>query len=327
MKIGVQDKHFLQYSTREMDEMLDARKVFLGRTPHSVSYGQIDTYQKTNNGYTPFTVICTVKRNQCDLITALDLVLPNHDELHFDQFVHEYIGSIAIEFGGHRFDKVHSATQLLVTNLVHERYGRTVNKKAFIPLALAPLHKYNLVPPSSTFHDLKIVIEFKKLPLSPFEIYGLRYNLYDKTMLNDLVSHTHFTHQQQYWGGDKIKKGVNRVKLHLNHPMRLLYFWGLDNSKIQSIRLLLDDKTHWEGSIEELEHYQAISGHPDILDATLIVFSNEDFDKYPYSSINFSVIDKAILEIVTSEDEAVIHIVGLNINLYMWSCGMVGLKY
>lgn len=327
IKIGAIDTHYSRIPSSEKDKMMDSRTI---RAIHRVSYGNIAATQRTfANISNNHTIAFYITRNQCDLISELDLVLPNPDNIQPDKFVHEYIQSVTIEIGGHRFDKAMTSTQLLTTNQLFKRYTRTINNTTFIPLSLAPFHKWTPVPPSTTYHDFVIFVEFKKHPLSssssPLRLCGLRYWLQQKQ--SDKDAYEFITHQQQNWGPETIKSGVNRIQLNLNNITRMIYFWGFDKTKVTNIRFLLDDEPYYEGTIEELEHYKCVAGYPDLTDPTMIVFSNESFDKFPYSAINFSVYDKAVLEIETTEENAIIDIVGISINQIVWSNGMMGMKW
>lgn len=299
--------------------VIDMRKLFLNKS-YSVSYGPIAFDVKWESKTRKALV---VKRGQCDLINMLDLVLPIQDH-QSNSKIENSIDSIAVEFGGHRFDCAASTTQLVTTNSLHDRYWHRVNNMFFLPLALAPLHKHNLVPPSTTYHDLVIIIDFKQVPES-FEIYGMRYFIHEKHLLADSTSYLAYTHQQQYWGGEQIVKGVNRIQLNLNHHIRFIYFWGIDTTKVTSVSLVFDGHLFYKGTIEAMEHAKALFGYPDV-DAPMIVFSFDEMDVYPNSAINFNEYDKAMLELETSEEAATLHIVGVNINTMLMSCGMIGLK-
>lgn len=307
-------------SMKTIDKMMDY-KLLEELNNHRVSYGHIGTELQICDSTN--TIKLTIKHGQCDLINMLDLVIPSAFRID------DTIESIHVECGGHRFDSVYNATQIKVTGQLYHRSIYMIDGKMFVPLALAPFHKHNVVPPSLSYHDNKIFIKLKKaVPnIEDWYICGMRYFLEDSYKnKNMLKSHTAITHQQQYWGGDSIKKGVNRIRLNLNHHVRLIYFWGINKVLIRKIRLLLDDLPFFEGTVHELERAKCLFGYSDI-DEMMVIFSNEAFNKFPQSTINFCTIKNAYLEVETDEDEGIVHICGVNINECVWSCGMIGMRF
>lgn len=323
-KYGAQEQLFDQYSSKQKHAMMDARRTVLYDKYYREIYCAIETTQenKGNN-----KIMFHIQREQCDLINHIDLMIsfPHAcTNKTAGETVHEWIASVTTEFGGDRFDTLYTPFLLPVAAL-HARHSHTANNKFFIPLALSPIHDTNLVPPSTKYHDLNIIVDLKK-PLvdgMSMEIYGKKYYL--ETM-SRFEEYTGFTHQTQFSGTGTINKGVNRIPLHLNHLVRAILFSGMDKSKVRRIRLLLDGEVFYEGDITTLQTSKEIFGYPNI-DTSMIVFSYDTFDKYPWSAINFSKIDEPILEIETDEDQCEICIAAVNINMYVMSCGYIGMKF
>lgn len=134
------------------------------------------------------------------------------------------------------------------------------------------------------------------------------------------------TIQNQYTGSEKLKKGVNTIKLHYNHPVYMMYFWGFDKTKVKNVKLTLEGHSMYDGPIEPLEHHknQRGLGH---VEPTFIFFSPDKFNVPTGSSVNFSRMDYPRLMIETEEEDADIHIVGLNMQPLRMMSGMAGLAF
>jgi hypothetical protein len=313
---GAQDKYM-----SEAPELWDIGKIFLKNT-HQVVYEEIQTTRKTWNTHISFTI-----NRQCELINKLDLVISNPENVS----INKLIKKIEVEFGGQRMDCLNIGdlhTQILTNCAIFGRTMSHINGKTFIPLTMAPLHGNNLVMPSSKWHDLKILIDFVDERCSDtVQIYGNKYYLEMKDR-QDLSNKDHalITTQNQHYGTDRIKKGVNRFKLSYNHPVYMMYFWGFDKSKVTKVVLQLNGVDFYNGPIEPLEHLKLSRGHN--VEPTFIYFSHDDIHKPTQSSVNFSRIDDATLWIYTEEEEERdIYIVGLNMQPLRYANGLVGLAF
>lgn len=322
MKKGVQDIHFAKITIKDREDMMDSRNILIGKDPFQVSYGRIEVglkkcYQNTDMRF-------YLKKEQCDLVNMIDLVIPNPENIPTNTLVEEWIQSVKVECGGHRFDAVFSARQLLVVASIFNRFPHTANNTTYVPLALAPFHQNNLVPPSLTHHNCVICVKLNKPLEGSWDLCGMRYIFHNKHTLN--LHNAFITHQQQSWGSDAVQRGINRVRLNLNHPVRLIYFWGIDSTLVKKVRLVLDDTVCFEGTLQDLERGKNLFGRSTV-DAHMLVLSYEEFDRFPQSTINFSAYDDAFLEIETDQEEGTMNVCGLNINEYVWSCGMIGMKF
>lgn len=257
----------------------------------------------------------------CDLINNLDLMIKNPNN----------IKSIEVSYGGQRFDKVYSFEQLKTLAVIFKR-DITVHDDAgvgiyAIPLCMAPFHSNNLVFPSVEHHELQIYIEFHDSYDDLLEIYGDMYFLEteDRKRLAT-VQHEFATIQSQYCGPEKIQKGTNCVRVNFNHPVYMIYFYGLDKSKINNIKLSFDTAVYYDGPVYPLEHRKLVCGFGQV-EPLMIMFSTDEFNKVTRSTINFSRIDNAVLEIDTDESDTEVHVVGLNCQGVRYMNGMYGLVY
>lgn len=306
--LGTQDKWM-----RDRHELFDMRQVFL-KNRHQYEYRKLDievtAFKDTINKI-------TVKPS-CDLINNVDLMIANP----------ENIKSVEVTYAGHRFDKIWSWEQLKINAQIFRRpITQGEDGVYMVPMCMAPFHKNNLALPSSKYHPLNIYIEFKQPYNGPFELYANNYFLApeDRAALVD-NSHEYATIQSQHCDAEKIRKGVNQIKIWFNHPVYLIYFYGIDKSKVKNIRVLLDDYVYYDGPIMPLEHAKKTRGFQEV-DALMVFFSNEPINRSPTSTINFSRIDRAILEIDTDEEDGEIYLMGLNVQGVRYSNGMYGLIY
>lgn len=316
---GAQDKWF-------SDSAFDGKKQLLANQQYKSAYGKLDAERKVSGHWLNFTV-----SRQCDLINKVDLVIPSKF------YINNVIRKIEVTFGGQRIDVLSVAedieTQIKTNAIIFKRTISTIGDKTFIPLVMAPFHDNNLVFPSSQWHRLVIMVQlqkdfFDKHPdqsFNDFELYGHRYMVGDKTKLFD-YGHEFITVQNQYSGAEPLKKGINSIKLNYNHPVYLIYLWGFDKSKVQHVRLLLDGVTFLDASIADLEHQKACRGFAHVKPLMLFLSEN-DPGEHTKTTVNFSRIDQAILEIDTLEESAPMYGVGLNIQPLRYSQGMVGLVF
>lgn len=327
---GAQDKWM-----EKSDDIFDARKQFLKGVYQTV-YAKIST-AKTIKKFTselgPRTCLTFTLTRSCDLVNMLDLAIVNPGNYTINQMLH----SIEVEFGGQRMDKLSVnddiETQIKTNAALFGRSITHINGLTVIPLVLAPLHENNLVFPSSTHHELHIYVEIKKNVLSigsmwDIELYGNIYML-NSPERNALFENPHefITVQNQYVGADRISKGVNEIQLCYNHPIYLIYFWGMDKTKIKNVKLLLNKGVFFDGPLQILEHQKIQRGYGQI-DPVIIFLSPDNLNMPTKCSVNFSRIDYAKLVIDTEEEDPVdVHIVGLNMQTLRYINGMIGLAY
>ena len=278
---------------------------------HQVVYRKLNTETfKVNER------VCFLIKQTCDFINCVDLMLKNP----------ENIKSISTEYGGQRFDKLWSWEQIQTNVAIFNRKITKMDDMFIIPLCIAPFHTNNIVYPSAKYHELKVIIDFIEPYDGPIDLYGNMFFLetQDKEKIN---SHEFVTLQSQYRGADKIQHGINRVKLDFDHPTTMLYFYGLDKSKIKNIRLILNECNFYDGPLLPLEHVKHSRGLGHV-DAVMMFFTTDAFNKYgARANINFSGIKYAFLEIDTDEDIGEIHVVGLSYNGVQYANGRYGLLY
>lgn len=305
--------------------IFDIRNTFL-HTRHSVVYRKLPVeksawrrFSSSNNKGITFHVT-----RSCDLINNLDLMIKNP----------ENIKSVEVEYGGQRFDKIHSFEQIKTSAAIFKRPITPANNEGYgiVPLCLAPFHYYNLALPSTTYHALNIFVEFvegcEDYNEEEVDIYGNMYYLDNderRLLLNN--SHEFATIQSQYCGPDKMTvAGKNRVNINFNHPVYMIYFYGPDKSKISNIKVKFNEAVYYDGPLLPLEHMKAERGLGHI-DPVMIFFSDGAFNAPPKTTVNFSRIDNAVLEVDTTEEESTIHVVGLNCQGVRYVSGMYGMVY
>ena len=335
---------------------IDMREKVLKNNAHQMMYAKLSTettvgeYKRAawlgnsdNGSETRYSLVNIEIKPSCDLINMVDLytTCPLSD-----------IHSISVSYGGQQFDKLWSPTHIRTQAALFGRHISEQNGLSIIPLAMAPLHKTNLVFPSTAFHTLTVTIVFKKAVLSErIELYGNMYFFkdYNKRMFDDikpyepdedmkelwtfLKSHEFITFQSTYNGDDVLIKGMNNLKLSFNHPCCVLYFWGFDKSQVKNIRFLLNKEVFYDGPIDALEHDKASRGFGAC--EPVMIFLSDGFDTgnttnlttYPMSTVNFSRIDYETIEIETDEKNATIHFAAVNIQVVRHMERMYGLAF
>lgn len=282
------------------------------------------------------TAVCaTLTHGQCDLISGVDLVLPDPNNNMTELLLNRYIHTVDVEFAGMRTDKACSPEQLMHQGEIFGRFASRHGKKLFVPLALAPLHEHNAVMPSTKHHELKIIITFAEgiETLPEFELCANK--IFVKPTSSSFVElpldknrYAQLVQRMQYAGPDKIKKGVNKVRLNFNHPTYLIYFWGIDTDKVKRVRLLFDkDEPFFDGTLAELGRTKCLAGYAHMHDVSMIVFSTSSFAEPPCATVNFSRIDNAFLEIETEQEETDLHVVAVSTDMLVYQDGMVGMRY
>ena len=227
------------------------------------------------------TRVCMVFERTCDLVNMIDLVI--------DDSLYENIANIYVEGGGQRFDKFYNKTQIETTAAIFGRKVSRCDGLVIVPLAMAPFYETNLVMPSTEHHDLNLIVHFSHPvdePVREVQLYGNRY-LLSPADRQSLVKEPHefVTYQSQYTGEEKIKKGINKIRLHFTHPCILIYFWGMDRSKVKNVKLLLDGASFYDGPLQLLEHAKRQWLGDDVI-PSLLRFTNEPSERCTLSPIN-----------------------------------------
>jgi hypothetical protein len=168
------------------------------------------------------------------------------------------------------------------------------------------------------------------------DLYGNMYFLHSQVDRHALYKNPHamITTQNQYGYIKKIthegeKKTITatetRLRLCFNHPVQMMYIWGINRDRVRNIRLMLDGAPYYDGPVAPLIYKQQQRGIT--TDVIAIYFSNDPIGGCTYSSVNFSRIDNADLFIDTDEVGATIYAVGLNMQPLRYMQGMVGLVF
>lgn len=268
------------------------------KTLHQELYGPIDITVKVSDDRTKITYTF---EPTCDLISTLQLFIHQNDK----------IAKIESECSGQAVDMLKGELHIEYASVLRSSYITSMNEKRVLPLSLAPFYCENLVPP---IHDLRIIVTLEEplketLPV----LYGTKYYLSSRDQKTLLTPQPFITWQNQYLGKFNLNKGINRIKLLFHDQLALMYFWGLDKTKVSNVKLLLNDIMYFDGPVELLEHskLQWIE-----MDPVLLVFSGEGFKHENKSMVNFSVIDNPVLVIETEEEQSHIEIVGLGVLPY-----------
>lgn len=325
---GTQDKWIEDASSINL---FDAHKQLL-KSKYQVVYTQLPT--KTPKWCNKNKILSMTMIISCDLINEVDLVLFNPYKLPLN----DILSSIELHFGDYCIDRILSddvQTQILTNCDLWNRKMSHVKDTTFIPLTIAPLHPNNLAFPSTLHHEMTISVTFKeKYTQSVGENVSKHVSLYGNMYMVEPSArrilfeegHTIVTIQNQYTGAEILHYGVNSFKIHYNHPVTLLYFWGCDISKIKNVKLLLNNAPFYDGPVEPLIHKQRQRGVS--TDVVVMYFTNDDLTSCTNSSINFSRIDDSKLVIDThEEEESLIYVVGLNMQPLRYMSGMVGLVF
>lgn len=311
-----------------------------GRVYHTIyeklQYGiTVSRNKDPHDNATRTTVCATLAHGQCDLISGVDLVLPNPSFDLYDVVLKRYIHTVEVQFGGMRADMASSPEVLKYQGDIFGRFPSSHGKKMFMPLALAPLHSHNAVMPSTKRHELKIIITFAEgiETVPEFELCANKIFVKPSDRFTELPldenRYAQLVQRVQYAGGDKIKRGTNRVRLNFNHPTYLIYFWGIDVDKVKRVRLLFDkDEPFFDGTMAELERKKWLAGFGHMPDGVgMIVFSTSSFKEAPSATVNFSRIDMPALEIETEQEESDIHVVAVSTDMLVYTDGMVCMRY
>jgi hypothetical protein len=240
------------------------------------------------------------------------------------------------------------------------RRVRVVGGKMFVPLALAPFHDSDMaVLLAHRHHELTVHVSlhadydayaiadglgggggvastYSSRPCDGWELYANQYVL--DTPARRALHHKlqeHFTLQSQYAAPAYTRAetldpeaGVDRFrfKLNFNHPIHLIYFWGIDATKVTRVALELNGAAVYDGCIEALHNLQRARGLD--VEPTILFFNQAPLHLHSTATINFSRIDRAELVIETTEDvPRTVHIVALNTQPIRYMEGMAGLAF
>jgi len=202
-------------------------------------------------------------------------------------------------------------------------------------IPLAKLHKSQIV------FCIEIKNEYAGY-LQNVELYGKKYTLKDNNMRHSLIQEQkEYMIIQTQLMSESIKSGVCSYCLPFNHPVFLLYFSGIDKTKIKNITLMFDNKIIFNKNNDEHDDTTEIfyddttkifyKDNYNGIESNIIIFG-DDFNKnnlYLNSTKNFSTIDKAILKIYTDEINAdsEINISVMNYNTLYYASGKAGLTF
>lgn len=280
-------------------------------------YSKVDaklTVPQDNSGNIIFTLLMG-----CDMLNEVDLVIPNQDLLELNTM----IKCIHVDINGCLIDSIVSEDDIetqIVTNCA--LYGRTLtqmNDKLFVPLVLSPFHSSYLIRPCPYASCVRIVITLKKhVDTSAWELYGNRFFL-EGPGRDRILNKSHeylITQNQRSYSDD-----CHSISLKFIHPLSLIYFWGFDKSKVQNVKLTMDGKTIYDGSLEALEYKKNARGLREV-SPVFIFFSPANFNERPIGTANFDF--KSVkLQISTNEPGKIpLHVVGINYQLMVFEKGV-----
>ena len=119
------------------------------------------------------------------------------------------------------------------------------------------------------------------------------------------------------------------IEVCLNHPAAAIVFWGFDRSRVTNVRLRLDAGVFYDGPLEPLERAKETRLGAAV-DACFIFFSRGPLWSDRQSTVNFSRIDRAFLEIKSTQElgpNDVVQVRAITLQPLRISCGMAGLAF
>lgn len=319
---GIQDKELSKITT-----FWDLRELFFNDT-YQVIYTKINEQPTCFNNSKDYSYITYKIILNVDLINNINLIIPNKN----NESINNIIYSIDSYIGDQKFDSLCSENLEMQINtncsLFNREKIRNINGLTFIPLIMAPFHDHNLICPINTTYPIKITLKINNLwDYSNISLYGNIYYL-DKQRYKIGWNYDFSTIQNKYNGKSLLKKGSNIIKLHFDHPMCLIYFWGFNKSLVTNIKLLLNNHAIYDGPLEQLEYIKYSNGYD--IEPAMIQFSDKlVFNKKINSSVNCSRIEMVDLVIETEQDEdnTWIYIAGLNLNIIRHFNNCYGIAY
>jgi hypothetical protein len=281
---------------------------------------------------------------------------------------------LELSIGKQRIVRLHDATQV---NVFNSLYGKKIiedEETMVIPCPFINISMFKF-----THHEVQLYFSmfYKKKNESDsciepeIEIHGTNYYLNIDQFLRLVKEPSYWAEQNRIIQSQcvlernskrehPIQKGINRIHLRYNHPIFLIYFYGIDKSKIKNIKLTFG--TYAKDSSERIEDVVYDSSvslrftpgnlscgkestfHSDSAlvhglidqegfdgnnDATFLYFSNKfNFDDlYANETINFSRVYEPVLVIDTEQEIGVLCTVGLNYGIGRTMSGMYGLAF
>ena len=280
----------------------DVRRKFL-RDPYTTVYNKLPmTVEKRGTSF-----VFTLLHNAADMINDLDLVLKINSTLKIGSIIR----GIHVHIGEQRIDSWEGTDIGTLIDTMCAIFNRKVSRhgdKLFLPLALAPFHSHNLLSlVGLKDQPIRITVDFvgdsssskSDSSIADAEIYGKMYFL-SESPRKEAMSYDMGIAETQ-WGGDHPKgKYMSHTKHHLqfDHPISMLFFWGIDKATIQSVCLALNGHVFYDGPIEPLERIKEERGLGHV-EPIIMFFSQEGFQSPYQSTVNFSRIDSATMVIGT----------------------------
>ena len=346
----------------------------LGR--HFVTYGRIDaargsfgawfgcarageTVKPTNS------VTLTIDRRQCDMVGGVDLALPVWATP--DPGTRNRLGIrwVDVSIGGQRVDcwcvQDDMDTQIRASAALFGRTVTTHGGRVFVPLALGPFQ--NPMPLLSV-HEIQVTVRFEPdylaavrvgddLDVPGIELFGNRYWLPNDAETRRFAAPTGgawgfleaMTVQSQYCGAEAVPAvpagGAaveTRVVLSFNHPVQMVYFWGVSGITAARLELNVWNKDAstlsrvCDSPAEALERAKVVrlgAATAAAFEPLALFFSEDPIGHASKSSINFSRIDRATLVVTTAPGSpgGALHAVGVNQQLMRVGAGMAGLAF
>jgi hypothetical protein len=273
-------------------------------------------------------VTYTFKKEYIDLVNNIDIAIPDLDNLN------NFIKSIKIYFNDKLVDNIDTKVlNVLNTNsILFRRPINIIKNKVYIPLTMASIQKNNLIMQRDTkYFNLSFEIiydSFMSEYIDQVDFFGNIYVL-DKPARDNLIYNSHeFSTIQNKQNNNIIHYGTNKIELKFNLQLPLIYFWGFDITKVTNIKLLLNERPYYDGTVEELmqeannRNYKFKSPLCELIfDSPLcIFFSPNEIEEYTNSTLNSSLYNKIHLVIETTDTEdKCIYINALNLNTIIYN--------
>lgn len=291
----------------------------------------------------------------CDYIDNIKLAICNKD-IYKDIF--ELLESISLEINGMTLNRIYfDKYQNQMLKLFDQSLNTNTNTEqnigqnmSFISLSLFDM--MHLTPLNEKL-DISIMVKFNDLELidiNNFLLYGDKISLIEQTNSNSNTNSDIDTNlipneietiipQIQFTGDESIQNGINKYRLNFNHPVLILYFYGIEKEKILNVCLEFDGVVVLSKTIYELEDLKLKNSIN--TDCFVITFSDEfDLKNLFYNkTVNFSRIDNAKLIINTNlasdneknnklnQSQSIIKIHALNFNTLRITENGCGLRF
>lgn len=230
---------------------------------------------------------------------------------------------VEVEVGGQRIDRTYDITQLEMNLLLHgEKIEEDEENITFSVVCFENIYPTFLL----IHHEIIIRIITKQvIGREEIKLIGKAYWHEDR----ERITHApveYYCIQTQFCGKQQITKGTNEISLYFNHPVFMVYFYGIDKSKLINYKLVLDDVILYDSANNNTLQSNDFSMNGKV---TNISFT-EPLDLtniYGNKTINFSRIDKPKLIIETEQETGNIYAVGMNIGIIRVMSGMLGLAF